>query len=123
MTLTNTNFSQLAARSMFSLASTAALALGTFLYAMPAHAAGGFEEEAVPTVLVRHADLDLRTQAGRDTLLARVNLAVEEVCANQLTLSDPLHGRIAYQECRKDALHQAERRIAAVAGRKALAQR
>jgi UrcA family protein len=117
-----TNLRNFAARSFFSVASTAALGLATFAFVMPAHAAT-LDNDAAPAMEVKVQDLDLATQQGRDTLAARVKFAVAQVCADQATMSDPVHGRIAYDQCRKEAFQQANQRVAAVLGARKLAQR
>lgn len=55
--------------------------------------------EGVPSVLVRYNDLDLDSQAGRDSLTTRLDSAVRRVCGNaDLRNLDEFSGMITCRE-------------------------
>jgi UrcA family protein len=86
-------------------------ALATALAGAPVLAQG---HGATATFVVRTADLDLASSAGRRALDRRIGNAVRDACG---TASDvDLHGRNALQACRTETRHAAQaQRSAAVA--------
>lgn len=80
-----------------------ALATGALIKAVPA-----FAEPAQAISVVRTADLDLSTHAGRKALDHRLVIAAYQVCG---TASDvDLAGKNAVRDCRSDVLAKARSR-------------
>jgi UrcA family protein len=108
-------------RNAFTIALTAALITTAAIKAAPA-----FAESPAPATnvsLVRTADLDLGSEAGRNTLDSRLVRAVRDVCG---TASDAdLEGQNAVRACREQTLAQARGRgallVAAVSSGETLA--
>ena len=76
------------------------------------------EPPAIATATVQTADLDLSSQAGREALDHRLNVAVKDVCG---TASDSdLAGKNDVRRCRADTLanlaSERDQRIAAASG-------
>lgn len=87
-----------------------ALATGAVIKAVPA-----FAEPTQAISVVRTADLDLSTHAGRKALDHRLVLAAYQVCG---TASDvDLAGKNAVRECRSDVLTKARSRSEQLASR------
>lgn len=83
------------------LAST--LAAGATFAVAPVHA----ESTGVRSVAVRYADLDLKSQAGKDTLQRRIAFAAGTVCGPADTLS--YHSRQSVASCEARAIANAGR--------------
>jgi len=78
--------------------------------ATPAVAA---EDEAVVSVTVPYADLDIADPAGADALTQRIDSAVDKVCARPDIRN--LKGMVAWEECKADALAGAMEQLSLVA--------
>jgi UrcA family protein len=98
----------------------AGLAMGVG-FAMPAQAAEWeLGAEGAPSMVVSYGDLDLRSAQGQAILAQRIERAANAVCGAVREAYDPLHGRIAFEDCRKLALKAGQERMALVlSGRKA----
>ena len=84
----------------------AVAALAVLLLAGTAQAA---EPEAV-SVVVSYDDLNLETSAGKAALDARIDAAVDDVCAKPSTMRD-LKAMSAWSECRKSAAASAVEQV------------
>ena len=118
----------------FSFATTAALGLATFTFVMPAHAATRAATSAPadtfqhvdgepPMIRVSYADLDLNSEQGRRAMRHRLASAVDMVCSQANDLPDRLKARIAYTNCREEAMDKAMTHFVATLKEKKLAQR
>lgn len=87
---------------MFAMTATKALALTAA--ALVATAAAAAPKQAV-TKLVSYSDLDLKTEAGRDALDGRLNVAAREVCWT--AVSEKLVRHEQWGECRVRSLNGA----------------
>jgi UrcA family protein len=106
-------------RNALTIALAAALITTAAIKAAPAVAETPTAESRV--ALVRTADLDLRSQAGRRQLDLRLARAARDVCG---TASDAdLHGKKQVRQCRADVLAEARGKrdtvLAATAGQPA----
>lgn len=86
----------------------AVAALAVLLFAGTAQAA---EPETV-SVVVTYDDLNLETPAGKAAHEARIDAAVDDVCAKPVTMHD-LKAMSAWSECRKSAAASAFEQVGA----------
>ena len=81
--------------------------------ALAGSAAAQSDDAGAPlSVKVRYSDLDLASDGGARTMLARIESAARRVCGQAPDLRDL--GRVAlYDHCRSDAVGRAVRRLGA----------
>lgn len=103
-----------------SLATTLALGVAAFTFAMPAHAAAA---KSAPLGEVRFGDLDFASAKDRATLADRINTAAAYVCRDGVVTSSPAQAKLAYDSCLDEVRGDVQERIAAKASDRHLARR
>jgi UrcA family protein len=73
------------------------------------------------TILVNHADLDLKSDAGRNALNRRLAAATEQVCGSYSSVAADEIDRV--KSCREQARRDIARQLAALWGAKQVARR
>ena len=82
-------------------AAASLLAVAGAAFAQPDHL------DTVPSIAVPFADLDLQTDAGAQSMYARIDVAADRICRDEVNTPVVLHNRV----CREVAIDRAVHRL------------